>query len=49
MIRLMDFAEARATFCTPRTGPVSEPAASATPARRLRDALEPLAMVTVWS
>lgn len=45
----MDFAEARATFCTPRTGPVADPAASATPARRLRDALEPLAMVTVWS
>lgn len=48
-IRVMDFAEARATFCTPRTGPVADPAASATPARRLRDALEPLAMVTVWS
>ncbi|MDD7925579.1 SCO6745 family protein [Actinomycetospora chibensis] len=45
----MDFAEARATFCTPRTGPVADPAAAATPARRLRDALEPLAMVTVWS
>ncbi|MDD7918930.1 SCO6745 family protein [Actinomycetospora callitridis] len=49
MIRVMDFAEARATFCTPRTGPVADPAATPTPARRLRDALEPLAMVTVWS
>jgi hypothetical protein len=48
-IRVMDFAEARATFCTPRTGPVVDPAATPTPARRLRDALEPLAMVTVWS
>ncbi|MEJ2861974.1 SCO6745 family protein [Actinomycetospora flava] len=45
----MDFAEARSVFCRPRTGPVADPTAAATPARRLRDAIEPLAMVTVWS
>ena len=44
----MDFDEARSAFCRPRTGPVADPAAAATPARRLRDAIEPLAMVTVW-
>lgn len=45
----MDFDEARSVFCRPRTGPVADPSAAATPARRLRDAIEPLAMVTVWS
>ncbi|GAA4800103.1 hypothetical protein GCM10023200_41230 [Actinomycetospora chlora] len=45
----MDFDEARAVFCQPRTGPVAAPTAAPTPARRLRDAVEPLAMVTVWS
>ncbi|GAA4896849.1 SCO6745 family protein [Actinomycetospora straminea] len=45
----MDFAEAREVFCRPRTGAVGDGSAPATPARRLRDAVEPLAMVTVWS
>lgn len=48
----MDFAEARSVFCLPRTGSVTDPRSpdvAATPARRLRDAIEPLAMVTVWS
>ncbi|MHC1560903.1 SCO6745 family protein [Actinomycetospora sp. C-140] len=43
----MDFAEARDAFCRPRPGSVIDPPATS-PARRLRDALEPLAMVTVW-
>ncbi|GAA4942551.1 hypothetical protein EV188_105230 [Actinomycetospora succinea] len=45
----MDFDEARSVFCRPRTAPVVDPRTEATPARRLRDAVEPLAMVTVWS
>ncbi len=44
----MDYAEARATFFRPRTGaaPTPEPA---TPARALRDAIEPIAAVSFWS
>ncbi|MEJ2889139.1 SCO6745 family protein [Actinomycetospora aeridis] len=45
----MDFDEARSVFCRPRTGPVAADPGATTPARRLRDAIEPLAMVTVWS
>ncbi|MBC8090714.1 MAG: hypothetical protein H7Y15_01995, partial [Pseudonocardia sp.] len=43
----MDYAAAVAVFFAPASGGVSEPAA--TPARRLRDALEPVAMHAVWS
>ena len=43
----MDFAEAHQAFFTPRDD--AGPAPSDTPARRLRDALEPLAMVDIWS
>jgi hypothetical protein len=43
----MDFAEARETFLAPRPG-AATPEVD-TPARRLRHALEPLAMTSVWS
>ncbi|MFC5141056.1 hypothetical protein ACFPK1_22665 [Actinomycetospora rhizophila] len=45
----MDFDEARSVFCQPRTGTVVDPPVGSGAARRLRDAVEPLAMVTVWS
>lgn len=44
----MDYAEARAAFFAPREGEV--PALDwSTPARRLRDAIEPLATICFWS
>jgi hypothetical protein len=47
----MDYAEAVEVFFTPGPIEVATPSvvAAATPARRLRDALEPLAMHAVWS
>jgi hypothetical protein len=47
----MDYAEAVEVFFTPGPTEVATPSvvAAATPARRLRDALEPLAMHAVWS
>ena len=44
----MDYAEARAAFFQPRTGDVT-PAATPSPARALRDALEPIATICFWS
>lgn len=43
----MDFSEAHDAFFTPREN--ARPVPSDSPARRLRDALEPLAMVDIWS
>lgn len=43
----MEFAEAREIFFQPRED--ARPVEGSSPARRLRDALEPLAMVSVWS
>jgi hypothetical protein len=47
----MDYADAVEVFFTPAPTDVATPpvVAAATPARRLRDALEPLAMHAVWS
>lgn len=47
----MDFAEARAAFFQPRDDaePGPDNGAGASPARRLRHVLEPLAMVQIWS
>lgn len=42
----MDYAAARAAFFQPRAGAVAAPPAS--PARALRDAIEPIAMVCYW-
>lgn len=46
----MDFTEARAVFCKPRDGGAPPPGTDAgrTPARALRDAIEPIAMVSFW-
>lgn len=44
----MDYAEARAAFFGTREGEV-RPLGWSSPARRLRDAIEPLAMVSVWA
>lgn len=44
----MDYAEARAAFFTPREGTTHDVGWS-TPARRLRDTIEPLAAVCYWS
>jgi hypothetical protein len=44
----VDYAEARAAFFQPRSGDVT-PAADPTPARALRDALEPIATICFWS
>ena len=44
----MDYAEAQAAFFTPREGEV-RPLAFTSPARTLRDALEPVATVCFWS
>lgn len=48
MMRAMDYAEAREIFFQPRTGaaPTTE---ERTPARALRDAIEPIATVSWWS
>lgn len=46
--RGMDYAEARAAFFTPREG-ATQPLGWTTPARRLRDAVEPIATVCFWS
>lgn len=47
----MDFAEARAAFFQPRADavPGADTGGTASPARRLRHVLEPLAMVQIWS
>ncbi|TQJ10573.1 SCO6745 family protein [Lapillicoccus jejuensis] len=44
----MDYAEARAAFFAPREGE-TQPLGWTTPARRLRDAIEPIATVCFWS
>ena len=48
MIGAMDYDEARAAFFAPREGE-TRPLSWTTPARRLRDAIEPLATVCFWS
>src|SRR5450432_3056007 len=47
----MDYAEATAAFFTPREEGIPQPAAvtGGSPARRLRDACEPVAMHAVWN
>ena len=47
----MDYADAVATFCGPRPAgtPLPEVVRAGSPARRLRDACEPLAMHAVWN
>ena len=47
----MDYANAVATFCGPRPAgtPLPEVVRAGGPARRLRDACEPLAMHAVWN
>ena len=47
----MDYANAVATFCGPRPAgtPLPEVVRAGSPARRLRDACEPLAMHAVWN
>lgn len=47
----MDYADAVASFADPlpEPAPVPSPTIGASPARRLRDAIEPLAMHPVWS
>ncbi len=48
MMRLMDYSEAQAAFFAPREGE-ARPLGWTTPARRLRDAIEPLATICYWS
>lgn len=48
IIAAVDYSEARATFFTPREGP-TRPLDWSSPARRLRDAMEPIATVCFWS
>ena len=47
----MDYADAVATFCSPRSAgtPLPEVVRAGGPARRLRDACEPLAMHALWN
>ena len=47
----MDYDDAVATFCSPRPAgtPLPEVVRSGGPARRLRDACEPLAMHALWN
>ncbi|WP_158550666.1 hypothetical protein [Geodermatophilus sp. TF02-6] len=45
----MDYAEARSIFLTPRTAERPPPQLPDTPARRLRDAAEPIATISFWS
>jgi hypothetical protein len=47
----MDYAEAQAAFFQPRGGDAPDPGTSAwqTPARSLRDAIEPIATICFWS
>ena len=47
----MDYADAVATFCSPRPAdtPLPEVVRAGGPARRLRDACEPLAMHALWN
>ena len=45
----MDYAEAREAFFSPRAPDAAPPAPNATPARQLRDAIEPLATICWWS
>ena len=47
----MDYADAVATFCRPRPAgtPLPEAVRAGGPARRLRDACEPLAMHALWN
>ena len=47
----MDYADAVATFCRPRPAgtPLPEAVRAGAPARRLRDACEPLAMHALWN
>lgn len=47
-MRTMDFTEMQAAFFSPREDPPTGPVWDS-PARRLRDAIEPVAMVSVWS
>lgn len=51
MMRGMDYAEARAAFFTPREidPAAARPGAAVSPARALRDAIEPIAMICYWS
>jgi hypothetical protein len=48
-MRGMDFAEARGAFLQPRDPAVTRPLGWSSPARRLRDAIEPIAMISVWA
>ncbi len=50
-MRRMDYAEARAAFFQPRTDGAPDPGTSSwtSPARGLRDAIEPIATVCFWS
>lgn len=50
-MRRMDYAEAREAFFQPRSGDAPEPGTSrwSSPARRLRDAIEPVATICFWS
>ena len=48
MIAAMDYTEARAAFFSPRAGQ-TQALDWSTPARRLRDAIEPLATICFWS
>jgi hypothetical protein len=45
----MDFAETRSAFFQPRDPADTRPLAWGSPARRLRDATEPIAMISVWA
>lgn len=47
MMSAMDYAEARATFFQPRSGDIPQ-SGRRSPARALRDAMEPIAMICYW-